>query len=123
MGKVVEGVYILQQMAFFDISDAGCLAAGIQLVGYAVGALIELVIVLALVDPDTPEHYGWMVAVLHHHLLDLPAGHVLPRTVAYMLPARYLCEDQKTQFVAGVDKGLGLGIVGGPDSIAAEFLF
>ena len=63
-----------------------------------------------------------MIAVLKHHLLHLPAGDVLPRAVSYMLPARYLGEDQKTHFVAGVDEGLGLRIVGGPDRVASELL-
>lgn len=69
VGKIVVGVDILQQMAFFQIPHTGGGAAGVQLMGNLVGAGIEGIVVHALVDAHAPQDDAGMIAVLQDHLL------------------------------------------------------
>ena len=111
--KIVVGVHVLEQAALFEIAHAGGRTARIELVRQGVGARVEGVVVLALVDPHAPEHDRGMVAVLRHHLAHVLHGLVDPLLVADMLPAGDLGKDQQTAAVALVDEEAALRIVGG----------
>ena len=122
MGKIIEGIHILQQAALFHAADAGGCPGGVQLVGQLVCLAVEGIVVLALVDADAPEDDAGMVAVLLHHLLHIPACLLLPGAVADMLPAGDLHEHQQAQAVALVDEILALGVVAGAHRIAVQLL-
>ena len=122
VGEVVEGVNILEQAALFDVAHAGGGAARIELAAKLVGALIEFVVVLALVDANAPEHDARVAAVLRHHLPYILHRLLLPGRVPHMLPAGDLGEDHQPQLVAGVDKVPALGIVGGAHGVAVQLL-
>ena len=69
VGKIVVGVDILQQMAFFQIPHAGGSTAGVQLMGNLICAGVEGIVVHALVDAHAPQDDAGMIAVLQDHLL------------------------------------------------------
>ena len=69
VGKIVVGVDILQQMAFFQIPHTGGGAAGVQLMGDFVGAGVKGIVVHALVDAHAPQDDAGVIAVLQDHLL------------------------------------------------------
>ena len=69
VGKIVVGVDILQQMAFFQIPHTGGGAAGVQLMSNLIGAGVEGIVVHALVDAHAPQDDAGMIAVLQDHLL------------------------------------------------------
>ena len=122
MGEVIEGVHILQQAGFLQVAHPGGGAAGVQPMAEGVGAGIEGVVVLALVDAHAPEHDAGVVAVLADHLLHVPHRLVLPGFSPDMLPAGDLRKHQQTQPVALVDEIGALGIVGGAHGGAAQLL-
>ena len=120
--KIVVGIDILQQMAFFQIAHAGGSTAGVQLMGDFVGAGIEGIVVHALVDAHTPQDDAGVIAVLQEHLLQHLAGGVLPVVVPDVLPARQFSEHQQTPPVALVQKILALGVVAGAHGGAMQLL-
>ncbi len=90
--------------------------------GQIVGAAVENVVVLALVDAYAPEHDTGVIAVLEDHLPHVLHRLILPGLVADVLPAGNLGEDQQAQLVAGVDKMLTLRIMGGAHGVAGQLL-
>ena len=122
VGKVVEGVDVLEEAALFEIAHAGGLTARVELVRQGVGAAVERVVVLALVDAHAPQHDARVIAVLRHHLAHVLHGLILPGRVADVLPAGDFGEDQQTQAVALVDEVLALRIVRGAHGSALQLL-
>ena len=123
VGEIVVGIHIIDQMALLDKPDTGGGPAGVQGMGHLVGAKIECIIILALVDPDTPEHDAGMAAVLQDHFPGVLHCLVLPSLITNVLPAGNLCEYQQAQLITLVDEMMALGIVGGPDDHTAQLLF
>ena len=121
--EIVVGVDILQEGAFLGVADTAGGTAGIQLMGHGVGGGIKSIIVGAFIDPHAPDENTGVVAVLDHHVPDIGDGNVLPGLAADMLPAGDLGKDQQTQFIAAVQEGVALGIVGGSHHIDAQFVF
>ena len=122
VGKIVVGVDILQQMAFFQIPHAGGGTAGVQLMGDFVGAGVEGIVIHALVDAHAPQDDAGVIAVLQEHLPQHLAGGVLPVVVPDVLPARQFSEHQQTPPVALVQKILALGVVAGAHGGAVQLL-
>ena len=122
VGKIVVGVDILQQMAFFQIPHTGGGAAGVQLMGDFVGAGVEGIVVHAFVDAHTPQDDAGVAAVLQEHLPQHLAGGVLPVVIPDVLPARQLGEYQQTPPVALIQKILALGVVAGAHGGAVQLL-
>ena len=122
VGKIVVGIDILQQMAFFQIPHAGGGTAGVQLMGDFVGAGVEGIVVHALVDAHAPQDDAGVTAVLQEHLSQHLAGGVLPVVVPDVLPARQLGEYQQTPPVALVQKIRTLGVVAGAHGSAMQLL-
>ena len=106
VGKVVEGVYVLEQTAFFKIPHAARLTAAVNAAGGFVGEAVKLVAVLRLVYPNAPEHDRRVMHILPHHLFCVDDGLLFPSLVADMLPAGYLGEHQDSELIAAVDKML-----------------
>ena len=121
--EVIEGVDVLQEAALFEVAHAAGRAGRVERVRRGVGALIERVVVLRLVDAHAPEDDRRMVAVLAHHVLGVAHDLLLPFFVAEVLPAGDLGEHQQAQLVAAVDEVLRLGIVRGTHGVAAQLVF
>ena len=119
VGEVVVGVHILQGAALFQVSHAGGGTAGIQGVGNAVCHAVQLVIVLAFIDPHAPQHDAGMIPILQHHFPGVFHGLLLPVRTANVLPAGNLRKYQQSQPVALVQKIVALRIVGGAHGGAA----
>ena len=122
VGEIVVGVDILQQMALFQIPHAGGGPAGIQPVGQGIGAGVQLVIVLTLVDAHPPQHNGRVAPVLQNHLPHILHRLINPVLAADVLPAGDFGEHQQTAAVAFIQEILALGIVAGADRVAAQLL-
>ena len=122
VGKIVVGVDVLQQMAFFQIPHAGGGAAGVQLMGDFVGAGVEGIVVHAFVDAHAPQDDAGVAAVLQEHLPQHFTGGVLPVVIPDVLPARQLGEYQQTPPVALIQKILALGVVAGAHGGAVQLL-
>ncbi len=122
MKELVVGVDILQQLALFKIAHAAGGASGIQLMAELVGAKVEVVVVLGLVDAHAPEDNGGVVAVLLHHLADIVDRHVLPGLIAYVLPTGELRHHQQAELVALVQEVLRLRIVRGAHGVDTQLL-
>ena len=122
VGKIIVGIDVLQQMAFFQIPHAGGGAAGVQLMGDFVGAGVKGIVIHALVDAHAPQDDAGVIAVLQEHLLQHLAGGVLPVVVPDVLPARQFSEHQQTPSVALVQKILALGVVAGAHGGAVQLL-
>ena len=122
VGKIVVGIDILQQVALFQIPNAGGGAAGIQLMGKLIGTRVQVVIILAFIDAHTPQHNGRVIAVLQNHLPYVFHRLILPTGITDVLPTRDFGEHQQTPAVTFVQKILALGIVAGAYRVAAQFL-
>ena len=120
VGKVVVGIHVLQKSALLQIAHAAGLPVRVQLVGNGVGYRVQLVVVCGLVDPHAPQDHGWVVAVLHDHLMHVGLCLLLPGFIPQMLPAGDLGEHQQPQLVAPVHKMLGLGIMGGAHGVQPQ---
>ena len=121
VGEIVVGIHILQQVALFYIAHAAGGAAGIQFPGNGICALVQFVIVLALVDANAPHHDTGMVTVLQHHLPGVDHCLILPFLTADVLPAGDFREYKQAEAITFVDKVVALGIVGSADRHAAQF--
>ena len=64
-----------------------------------------------------------MISVLLYHVLHIAHCLIFPRLISDMLPARNLRKHQKTQFVAAIQKIMGLGVMGSSDRIQSQLLF
>ena len=123
VAEVIVGVYVLQQVALFQIAHAARWPGWIQAAGRLYGSLVESVIVLALIDPDAPHENAGMVPILADHFLRISHSLLLPLLPANVLPAGDFREDQKPQLIAPVDKCMALGIMAGAHRIAAQLIF
>ncbi len=123
VAEVIVSVYVLQQMALFQIAHASRWPGWVQAAGCLYGSLVESVIVLALIDSNAPHENAGMVPVLTDHFLCISYSLLLPLLPADMLPAGDFREDQKPQFIAPVDKSVTLGIMAGAHRIAAQLIF
>ena len=119
--EVVHREHVLQQFRLIQVADAAGLARIVERVRQRVGARVEIVIVLALVDAHAPQHDGRVIPVAPDHLADVAHRQVLPCPVADVLPARNLFEHQQPQFVAGVQKCRRLRVVRRADDVAVQF--
>ena len=102
--EVVHGEDVFEQFGIVEIADAAGLARVVERMGQLVGACVEVVIVLRLVDAHAPQNDGRMVPVAPDHLAHVANGDVLPRLVADVLPAGDLFEHQQAEFVAGIEE-------------------
>ena len=64
-----------------------------------------------------------MITVLSDHVFGICHRLCFPGVISNMLPAGKLCEDQKSQFVASLQKIMTLGIVGSPHGIQPQLFF
>lgn len=119
MGKVVEGIDVLQQTAVFEIPDAAGGTGGIKTVGRFAGAGIEGIIVLGLIDTDAPQEDGRVIPILLYHLPGVFYSLCLPCLVTDVLPAGDFSEDQNAQLIAAVKEAVGLGVMGGAHGVEA----
>jgi len=109
--EVVHCKNIFEEFGRLEVSDAARLPRRIELVCERVGAYIEVVIVLRLVDAHAPQNDAGMIPVAANHARNVVDGNVLPRYVADMLPAGYFFEHEQSHFVACVEKVPRLRIV------------
>ena len=123
MGKVVEGIDVLQQTAVFEIPDAAGGTGGIKTVGRFASAGIEGIIVLGLIDADAPQEDGRVIPILLYHLPGIFYSLCLPRLVTDVLPAGDFREDQNAQLIAAVKEVVGLGVMGGAHGVEAQLVF
>src|ERR1700756_5280052 len=120
--EIVHGENIFQKFGLLEVADAASLARGIEFVRQGVGADVEIVIVLGLVDANTPENDGGMVPIAPDHASDVVNREKFPRLVADSLPTGNFLEDQKADFIACVEEVPRLRIVGGAYDIALQFV-
>ena len=116
--EIVHGENIFEEFGFLEIADAAGLAGGIEFVGQRVGAHVEIVIVERLVDAHAPENDAGMIPVAANHAAHVIDGDQLPGFIADVLPAGDFFEDQKAEFVAGIEEMARLRVVRGADDIA-----
>ena len=93
--EVVHRHHVFQQLRLIQVTDAAGLPRVVERVRQRVGARVQFVVVLALVDAHAPQHDGRVIPVAPDHLADVAYRQVLPRLVADMLPARNLLEHQQ----------------------------
>ncbi len=117
--EIVHGENIFEEFRFLEVADAAGLASRVQLVGQRIGADVEVVIVLRLVDAHAPQNDGGMVPVAADHAAHVVDGDQLPRFVADVLPAGNFLQHQQANLVAGIEKVARLRIVRGPHDIAS----
>ena len=120
VAEVVHGVHVFQQLAVFDVAHATGLAGGVQAAGHRVGAGVEVVVVLRLVDAHAPDDDGGVVPVALHHAAHVFHRLVLPGLATNVLPARNLFKHQEANLVAAVQKVGGLRVVRGAHQVALE---
>ena len=123
VAEVVHGVHVFQQLAVFDVAHATGLAGGVQAAGHRVGAGVEVVVVLRLVDAHAPDDDGGVVPVALDHAAHVLHRLVLPGLAADVLPARNLFKHQQADLVAAVQKVGGLRVVRGAHQVALEHVF
>ena len=111
MSKIIICVYVFKQIAFFQIPDSAGSPAIIHLMGYPVGYGIKLIVIKALVDPDSPEDDAGMVPVFPYHLPDVLCSLCLPALISQMLPSGDLREYQEPHSVAGLYEIMALRIM------------
>ena len=85
-----------------------------------IGAHVEVVIVLRLVDAHAPQNDGGMIPVALDHAVDVVDGDILPALIADMLPAGNLFQHQQADLVAGVEEVARLRIVRRADDVALQ---
>ena len=122
VAEVVKCVDVLEERTLLEVSDAGSLARVVKVVRDFVGALVKLVAVDRLVDPDAPQDYRRMVSVLAHHLARVYNSLIFPAVITDILPARDLGKDHETELIAAIDKVMRLRVVRGPDCVKSEFV-
>ena len=121
--KIVISIDVLQQMAFLNSPDTAGRSRGIQLMCHGIGLFVKRIIIRGFIDPYTPQNNRRMIAVLTDHVLCIDHRLCFPGVISNMLPAGKLCEDQKSQFVAPLQKIMTLGIVGSPHGIQPQLFF
>ena len=121
--KIVISIDVLQQMTFLNSPDTAGRSHGIQLMCHGIGLFVKRIIIRGFIDPYTPQNNRRMIAVLTDHVLCIDHRLCFPGVISNMLPAGKLCEDQKSQFVAPLQKIMTLGIVGSPHGIQPQLFF
>ena len=102
--EVVHGEDVFEQLRVLEVADAAGLARGVELMREGIGARVEVVVVLRLVDAHAPENDGGVVPVAANHAVDIVDGEILPGLVADVLPAWNLFEHQQPDLVAGIEE-------------------
>ncbi len=120
--EVVHREDVFKQLRVLEVADAAGLARGIELMREGIGARVEVVVVLRLVDAHAPENDRGMVPVAADHAVDVVDGEILPGLIADVLPAGNLFEDQQADLVAGIEEVARLRIVRGADDVALQVL-
>src|SRR5215467_7932292 len=87
-----------------------------------IGPGVEIVVVLRFIDSYAPENDRRMVAIATDHPAHVVDGKLLPGFVPNMLPARNLFQDEKTDFIAVVERMPRLWVVRGTDDVAFELV-
>ena len=111
MGKVIEGVYVFEKTALFQVSYAAGITAWIHFMSYPVGFTVELIVIKAFVNPDAPKDYAGMISVFPDHFLEVYDLLLLPLLISKMLPAGELGEYKESHAVAGFYEIVALRIV------------
>ena len=123
VAEVIDGVHVFQQLAVFDVAHATGLAGAVQAARHGVGAGVEVVVVLRLVDAHAPDDDGGVVPVALDHAAHVFHRLVLPSLATDVLPARDLFKHQQADLVAAVQKVGGLRVVRGAHQVALEHVF
>ena len=76
--------------------------------------------ILAFVNPYSPENDAGVISVLCNHFLDIFHSLIDPSFVADMLPAWDFCKDQQPDTVTLVKEMMALGVVGSTHRVAAQ---
>ena len=120
--EVIIGIDVLEQTAFFQVTDAAGRAGRVELVSSRVRSGIERVVVLRFIDPDAPENDRRMVSILQDHLACVFHDLFLPGVVTQMLPAGDLREHQQADLVAAIDEMPRLRVMRRADRVQAELV-
>jgi len=102
--EIVHGEDVLQELRFLEVANSARLARGVKLMSQRVRASIEIMVVFGFVDAHTPEDDRGMIPVAANHAAYIVDGDLLPSFVADVLPAGDLFQNEKADFVAGVEK-------------------
>src|ERR1700746_1788592 len=90
--------------------------------GERVGANVEIVIVLRLIDGDAPQHNTRTIQVAADHAADIVDCQQFPGFVADVLPSGNFFKDEQADFVAGIEKMPRLRVMRRPYDIALEIV-
>ena len=123
MREIVVGIYIFLKDTLLVGSDSACGSCGIQGVSHGIGRSIEFLIICRFVDSYSPYNYGRMIPVAQNHISYIGYCLFLPGFITDMLPAGYLCKNEKSQSVARIYEVLRLRIVRGSDCIDSKLIF
>ena len=102
--EVVASEDVFEELAVVGPAgaDAAGLAGGVECACEVVGAGVEVVVVGAFIDADTPKDDRGVVPIAANHAANVVDCDVLPGEVADVLPAWDFFEDEKADFVAGI---------------------
>src|SRR5215472_6332347 len=120
--EVVHGEHIFQPLGIILVPYASGRAGGIQLLGQAISAGIEVVIILRFVHAYAPKHNRGMVPIAANHATDVVHRQILPGLVADVLPAGNLFQHQEAHFIASIKKVWRLRIVRGANDIHLQLI-
>src|SRR6266702_1772403 len=120
--EVVQCEDVLEKLRAPKGTDAARLPRRIELVGRAVGAGVELMIVRGFIDPDAPEHDRRMIPVTADHAPDVVDRQILPRGISYVLPTGYFLQNEQAQLIARLQEMPRLRIVRRAHDVALELL-
>ena len=103
--------------------DTPSLSCWIQFMCHAVCFPVKCIVIPGLIDPHAPQDHRRMIPILYYHVFYVFDRPFFPIFVPDVLPARYFCKDQKSQFIATLHKILTLRIMGGSYCIDSQFIF
>ena len=106
MRKVIEGIDVLKQGAFLQISYSTGLPSRIQAMCCLIGPVVKRIIVLRFIDPHAPQDNGRMIPVLQYHFFCILHSLLLPFLSSHILPARNFCKYQKADLITSVNEML-----------------
>src|SRR5215469_10000493 len=118
--EIVHGKHVFQELRLLEVPYSARLTSRIEQVRQRIRARVETVVVLRLVDSDSPKNDGWMIPVPPDHAANVIDRNLFPGLRTNMLPPRDLLQYQKSDLIAAVKKVPRLRIMRCPHNIAMQ---